>query len=132
MELSEHDGLGLSLAIYMGAIVATMGVLAVPLYMALGPQVYENPRPEPLDPLLNGPIVGQRVSTAIPVALLKHEPLVDPKVVAALNAKSEGAEPGRHQAAQHPPVHRRPAAAVAEAREPPQRSGFSVFNLFGG
>lgn len=131
MERSGHDGLGLSLAIYMGAIVAMMGVLAVPVYMALGPQVYDNPRPEPLDPLLNGPIVGQRVSAAIPVALLKREPLVDPKVVAALNAKVRQAEPARHQVA-HQPVHRQPAAAVAEAREPPQRSGFSLFSLFGG
>lgn len=131
MEPSGHDGLGLSLAIYMAAIVATMGVLAVPVYMAIGPQVYENPRPEPLDPLLNGPIVGQRVSTAIPLAFQKQQNLVDPKVLAELNAKTRPAPPPRHQVA-HVPAQRRPAAAMAEAREPRERSGFSLFNLFGG
>ena len=128
MEMSGRDGLGFSVAIYMGAIVGTMGVLGLPLFMALGPQVYENPRPRPLNPLLNGPIVGKRVSTPLPLALLDKPVLVDPAVVAQLNERTRQAKPARHVVA-HQPVRRERAAAVAEL---PQRSGFSLFNLFGG
>lgn len=131
MELSGRDGLGLSVAIYMGAIVAALGVMAVPVYFAVAPQVYENPPPEPLDPLLNGPIVGKRVSTPIPLALLKREQIVDPAVVAELNAKVKHGRPARHDVA-HQSVRRERAAAVAELPERRERSGFFLFNLFGG
>jgi len=132
MEVSGRDGLGLSVAIYMAAIVGTMGVLAVPIYMAVAPQVYANPRLEPPDPLLNGPIVGKRVSTPVPLALLKHPVLADPAVVAELNARTKQAKPARHDVATHQRPRREPAAAVAEVREPRERSTFSFFNLFGG
>lgn len=132
MELSGRDGLGVSVAIYMGAILGTLGVIAVPVYYAIAPQVYDNPPPRPLDPLLNGPIVGNRVSGPAPLALLKHPAIVDPAVVAALNAKTaQRTEPVRRQAA-HQPARRERAAAVAQLPERPERSGFFLFNLFGG
>ncbi|MCW5694570.1 MAG: hypothetical protein KIT48_19600 [Pseudolabrys sp.] len=132
MELSGRDGLGWAVAIYMAAMMGTLGALAVPVYYAVSPQVYENPPPEPLDPLLNGPIVGKRVSTPVPLALLKHPELVDPKLVAELNAKMNGkSKPARHEVAQQP-ARRERAAAVAELPDRPERSGFFLFNLFGG
>lgn len=131
MEVSGRDGLGLSVAIYMAAILGAMGVLAVPVYMAVAPKVYANPPVEPLDPLLNGPIVGKRVSTPVPLAFLKHPQIVDPKVVAELNANIQQARPARHEVAQRPARHDR-GATVAELPERPERSGFFLFNLFGG
>ncbi|MBS0248705.1 MAG: hypothetical protein JSR61_18970 [Proteobacteria bacterium] len=119
------------MAIYMGAIVAALGVMAVPVYWAVAPQVYDNPPPEPLDPLLNGPIVGKRVSTPIPLAFLKHPDIVDPKLVAELNAKAKPASRPRHDVV-HKPARRERAAAVAELPDRPERSGFFLFNLFGG
>jgi len=135
MEISSRDGLGFSVAIYMGAMLGALAVIAVPVYYAVAPQVYENPAPEPLDPLLNGPIVGKRVSTPVPLAMLKHPQIVDPKLVAELNAKldtkTREAKPARHEVA-HQAVRRERPAAVAELPERPERSGFFLFNLFGG
>lgn len=135
MELSGRDGLGFSVAIYMGAMLGTLGVIAVPVYYAVAPKVYDNPPPEPLDPLLNGPIVGKRVSTPVPLAMLKHPEIVDPKLVAELNAKLDAktreAKPARHEVA-HQAVRRERPAAVAELPERPERSGSFLFNLFGG
>ncbi len=135
MEASGRDGLGFSVALYMGAMLGTLGVIAVPVYYAVAPQVYANPPVEPLDPLLNGPIVGKRVSTPVPLALLKHPQIVDPKLVAELNAninaKIRQAKPARHEVAQQP-ARRDRAATVAELPQRPERSGFFLFNLFGG
>jgi len=130
-----REGLGGSVAIYMGAIAGALGLLAIPVYLAVAPQVYENQPPEPLDPLLNGPIVGSRVSTPMPLAHLKHEAIVDPKLIAELNATAKKGGSARQQRA-HETVHRTPThdrgPAVAELPEQRERSGFFLFNLFGG
>jgi hypothetical protein len=67
--------------------------------------------------------------------MLKHPQIVDPKLVAELNAKldtkTRGAKPARHEVA-HQAVRHERAAAVAELPERPERSGFFLFNLFGG
>ena len=131
MEISGRDGLGLSVAIYMAAILGTMAVLAVPVSMAVGPQVYANPPLDPPDPLLNGPIVGKRVTSPVPVALLKKPVLADPAVVAELNARTRQAKPARQDVA-HQPARREKAATVAELPARHERSGFFLFNLFGG
>jgi len=131
LEDMADEGLGGSVAIYAGAILGTLGLIAVPLYIALSPQVYENPPIEPLDPLLQGPIVGNRVSTPMPLAHLKHETLVDPKYVAELNAGLRKREP----AARHvggPALVRERGPAIAELPQRRERSGFFLFNLFGG
>ncbi|MFA6266011.1 MAG: hypothetical protein WC670_09905 [Pseudolabrys sp.] len=133
--MSGRDGLGLSVAIYMAAITATLAVIAVPVYLAAAPRVYENPPIPPLDPLLNGPIVGGRVSTPMALARLKREVIVDPAEVAALDARSgarsKDAGPKRRLTAQHT-VHLErgtPVAALPPQRERP--SSF-FFGLFGG
>jgi len=128
-ELSR-DGLGGSVAIYMGALAGALALIAVPVAFAISPQVYDNPPPEPLDPLLKGPIVGSRVSTPMPLAHLKHPALVDPKVIAELNARQK-ARPAPHDSVAHTPA-REHGPAVAGLPEPRERSGFFLFNLFGG
>lgn len=130
MNASESEGLGLSVLIYMGAILGALALLALPVYLANRPQVYDNPTLPPLaqtDPLLNGPIVGKRVSTRVPLALLKRETIVDPKLVAALNARAEKA-PVRHVAT----VRHARGTPVAELQPEPRHSGFFLFRLFGG
>jgi len=133
-ELSR-EGLGGSVAIYMGAIAGALCLIAVPVYLAVAPQVYDNQPPEPLDPLLNGPIVGSRVSTPMPLAHLKQEVIVDPKLVAELNATVRKTDAARHRSA-HETAHRAPirerGPAVAELPERRDRPGFFLFNLFGG
>ncbi len=129
MNASESEGLGLSVLIYASAIFGTLAVVAVPIYLAVKPQVYENPPLVRADPLLNGPIVGYRVSTRVPLAILKRETILDPKIVAALNAKVRNVE--RH-ASQQVAARRPQGTPVAELRDEPQRPTFFLFKLFGG
>lgn len=125
------EGLGGSIAIYVGAVVGTLCLIAVPIYAALSPQVYENPRLQARDPLLQGPIVGNRVSSPVPLAHLKPEVLVDPKYVAELNARLKSARPAPQQVAQPARVRER-GPTVADLPDRRDRPGFSLFNLFGG
>jgi hypothetical protein len=131
-----RDGLGGSVAIYAGALLGALALIAGPVYVAVAPQVYENPPPEPLDPLLKGPIVGSRVSTPMPLAQLKHQIIVDPKLVAELNARArKQPEPARRQTVQqtvHGASVRERGHTVAELPERRERTGFFLFNLFGG
>lgn len=135
MDASDNEGLGLSVAIYIVAVVGALAILAVPIYLMNAPQVYENPKLAQSDPLLNGPIIGQRVSTSIPVAMLQRQQLIDPAILAALNAKTRKAEVARprqeRQIAQQP-TPRVAGTPMAEARQERQRPGFFLFNLFGG
>lgn len=125
------EGLGGSVAIYAGAILGVLGLIAVPIYVAVSPQVYDNPPIEPLDPLLQGPIIGNRVSTPMPLAHLEQKVLVDPKYVAELNARLKKRAPARQQVAQPTRVRER-GPAIAELPQQRERSGFFLFNLFGG
>lgn len=130
-----HEGLGGSVAIYMSGIVGALALIAVPIYFAAAPSVYDNPAPEPLDPLLQGPIAGSRVSTPMRLAHLKPAVLVDPKVIAELNRR---ATPSRQPTVRAPTVHGAPARervrgpAIAELPERRNERGFFLFNLFGG
>ncbi|RDV03786.1 hypothetical protein [Undibacter mobilis] len=126
-----REGLGGSLAIYAAAIFGVLALIAVPIYAAVAPQVYDNPAPEPLDPLLQGPIIGNRVSTPLPLSHLKPEILADPKYAAELNAKVKRSSLARHQTP-HVARVREGEPAVAELPARRERSGFSLFGLFGG
>ena len=81
--------------------------------------------------ILAGLMASAGLSSPVPLVLLKHRQIVDPAVVAELNAKVKHGRPARHEAA-HQPVRRERAAAVAELPERRERSGFFLFNLFGG
>jgi hypothetical protein len=140
MDQTDSEGLGLSLAIFLGALLGVLVLLAVPVWLAVRPEVYENPVLPRETPLLNGPIAGYQPVSPIPLALLKREPIVDPKTVAALNAKvakpklasAEKAEPQQHRPLRRT-VQRGSTAPVAELEpERRQRSGFFLFDLFGG
>lgn len=133
MRSSEYEGLGLSLVIYMAAIAGALAVAALPVYLANRPQVYENPPLARANPLLNGPIVGNRVSTGVPLAMLKREIIVDPAIIAALNAKAEKAE--KAAAVRHPvrrTAQRSDRTPMAELQSERPRHSFFLFNLFGG
>lgn len=129
MNSQETEGLGLSLVIYMAAILGGLALIATPIYFANSPKVYDNPPLVRADPLLNGPVIGQRVTARTPLAVLKHQTFVDPNFVAALNAKMKQPEQRRvsHQVAQRP---RR--QAVAELPDEPRHPRFFLFRLFGG
>ena len=129
MNSSETDGLGLSVLIYMSAILGGLALFAVPAYVATRPQVYANPPLARANPLLNGPVIGERDLAPAPLAILKHRIIVDPKIVAALNAKIKQPEQRRaaSQEAQRPSRQK-----VAEVRDQPQRPTSFFQMLFGG
>lgn len=128
MNLDETEGLGLSVLIYVAAIFGGLAVLGLPIYLALKPTVYDNPPLAQADPLLNGPVIGARQVARAPLAMLKHRVIVDPEVVAALNAKIKQPAPHvSHQTAQRPR-----GQSVAENRDMPQRPASFFQLLFGG
>lgn len=128
---SESEGLGLSLLVYMAAILGALAVLAVPVYFIIKPEVYANPTLARSD-LLGGPIVGSRLDTPFPLARLEHAIIVDPAMVAGLNArtkksKSEPAHRAPQRAARQPT-----GTPVADLQNERRRPTFSLFSLFGG
>lgn len=132
MDTSESEGLGGSVVLYVGAVLGVLAVLAVPVYLANAPEVYENPRLQRADPLLNGPIIGNRAAGGLPVALLKRPDIIDPATLALLQAKAKkqtaAARPSPPRAAQRPTGT--PMADLQAER--PRRPSFFLFNLFGG
>ncbi len=132
MNDSDNDGLGLSVALYAGAILVVLAALAVPTYLAIKPEVYDNPPLARADPLLNGPIVGNRVSTRVPLVRLKQEVLIDPAILATLNAKARKTRSADAGHTSHRAAPRHAGTPVAEMRPEPRRPTFFLFNLFGG
>ena len=128
MTSSQSDGLGFSLAVYLAAILGALAVIALPVYFATRTQVYPNPPLARADPLLNGPVVGERVPTSRPVAMLKKRTIVDPATLAALNAKAEKAAPARQPARRA--ASRPNRTPVADNQTEPQHHTFFLFNLF--
>lgn len=129
MTSSESEGLGLSVLIYMTAILTCLALMAVPAYLLTRGQVYENPSLVRADPLLNGPVIGQRESSPPPLGILKHRTLVDPDFVASLNAKIE--QPKQHRVTQKVAKRER-RQTFAELPDEPRRPTFFLFRLFGG
>ena len=130
MNSSESEGLGLSLLVYMAAIFGILAVVALPVYLANKAEVYDNPPLVRADPLLNGPIIGNRVNERVPLARLKREAIVDPALVRALNADAEKAEPVRQSVSRT--ARRADRTPVADLQDEPKRRTFFLFDLFGG
>lgn len=132
MDASESEGLGVSVAIYLAAIVGTLVLVATPVYLANAPKAYENPPLARANPLLNGPIIGNRASSGLPVALLKREDIVDPATLAVLNAKAKKAATASTRHTTHRTAQRSGGTPVADLQPERRRSAFFLFNLFGG
>jgi hypothetical protein len=102
----------------------------LPVYFTNRPQVYENPPLARADPLTNGPVVGNRVSSRVPLARLKRETIVDPAIVAALNEKTKKAAPVHSST--NRTARRATGTPVAELQPERKQPTFFLFSLFGG
>jgi len=122
----DSEGLGLSLLIYMAAIIGALAVFALPLYWLVQPTVLENLPLARGD--LNGPVIGYRGPTSFPLALLHKPTIVDPAVVAALNANAAKSSPTKH--ASHRIAQRPRTTSMAEVQPERQRRPFFLFSLF--
>ncbi|MDI1345082.1 MAG: hypothetical protein PSV22_13405 [Pseudolabrys sp.] len=127
MNTSESEGLGLSVLLYLGAIVGALALLAVPTYYATRAEVHANPPLARADPLLNGPIIGDRLTGRFPLAMLQRQTLVDAETVALLKPKAKKSEPTRVAARQ---AHRATGTPMAELQTERSRPAMFPFNLF--
>jgi len=127
MDTSDSEGLGLSVLLYLGAIVGALALLAVPAYYATRAEVHANPPLAQADPLLNGPIIGDRLTGRFPLAMLQRQTLVDAETVALLKPKAKKSEPARIAAR---PARRAAGTPVAELQTERSRPAMFPFNLF--
>lgn len=127
MTSTDSEGLGLSVLVYLGAILGVLTLLAVPAYYATRAEVHANPRLAQADPLLNGPIIGERLTGRFPLAQLQSQVVVEPETVALLTPKAK--KPGPTRAAS-PPVHRATGTPVAALQPERSRPAVFPFNLF--
>ncbi|MDO8875177.1 MAG: hypothetical protein Q7V40_03615 [Pseudolabrys sp.] len=127
MDASDNEGLGLSVLVYLGAILGALALLAVPAYWALQPTVYANPPLAQADPLLNSPIIGQRIASRVPLVALKRQSLVDAETTAFLNPKKK-AVPAQRVASR--PARRVAGTPVADLQTERGRPAIFPFNLF--
>lgn len=124
MDTSDSEGLGLSLLVYMGAIVGVLAVLAVPVYVATKPQVYDNPPLASANPLLNGPILGDRQVGRMPVASLQRQAISDAESAKWLTARKRKVEPAPRVAQRPNATGDEPAPAELQTR---RRTRIAVF-----
>ena len=132
----EDKDLGLSLLIYMVAILCTLAVFVVPVVLANGPTVLPNPRGKAARSMLAAHLAAHLNESSFPVAHLKEKDIVSPALLAALNAKAEKAKairdrtvhavPRRHEAS-HAPQWRTYADAAPQRPIGPFGLFFSLF-----
>lgn len=129
MDTSDSEGLGFSVAIYIAAVACVFVLIAVPVYWANGPTVYDNPPLARSGPLMNGPVVGRQVSSAVPLIMLKREAIVDPAILAGLNAKAEK-QTAKPRHAPNKGAPRATGTPVADLQPDRPRRSFFPFSLF--
>ena len=120
---NADEGLGLSLLVYFGVMVAVLAILAVPVYWLNAPTVYANPQLAASNALPGGPAYESRERREFPLAVLNSQPIVDAAVLAQINAKA--AKPVR--VAPRPARHYAQARDTDTAERPAPRSFFSLF-----
>ena len=103
----RDEGLGLSVLVYAGMMVAALALLVTPVLWASGPTEYSNPELPKYDITSSRPLAYQQKQ--IPLARLKREEIVSATMLAAINAKPAKAE------------------RVREARERPSRAARTAF-----
>ena len=128
MEGTNSEGLGLSVLLYLGAIFGAFMLLAFPIYWALQPQVYDNPKLAQSNPLLNGPIVGERAAGGFPLAVLQRQIIADAETTALLNPRKKKADPAPRTATRT--ARRETGTPMAELRVEQPRPAVFPFNLF--
>lgn len=127
MNQPRDQGLGLSLLVYVGALLGGLFLFVAPVLWAAGPTEYPNPPLPSYDITSSRPLFDQH--RQVPLARLKREDIVDQKALASLNAKTE--KPKREAQER---VSRSARTAYAQAPDddaPQQRTRrFGFFSLF--
>jgi hypothetical protein len=85
MDPQVDEGLGGSVAIYAAAMAGALAAIMLPIYFANAPAVYKNSGPKSFSEIL----AARAEARQYPLAKLEQPQIVDPAVVAALNAKAD-------------------------------------------
>lgn len=127
MNNSSAEGLGISVLVYMAAMIGGLMLVALPVYYANTPTVIENVTPAQFSGTLTSPRYEDRTPGTFPLVMLKQEQLVDPKVVAELNAdvKQTAPQPAAGRTAHDVTQDRRERVASRPSFNP-----FGLFSLF--
>jgi hypothetical protein len=129
MNTSDSEGLGLSVLVYLGAVLGALALLAVPAYYATRAEVHQNPPLAQSNPLLNGTVIIDRLATRFPLELLQRQNLADAETVATLKAKTaKKAEPTPRVAARA--TRRVSGTPMAELQTERNRPAMFPFSLF--
>jgi hypothetical protein len=96
----RDEGLGLSLLVYLAALICGLGVVMLPIYLANRPTVIENANTRMLARSASGILAVRPTDGRFPVARLEHQTIDDPATATELEAAEKKAKPA-HAA----PVH---------------------------
>ena len=92
MNAHHEEGLGLSVLVYLAAMLGGLAAFVVPVYLANGPTVLQSPDARiQANRIFN----ARRYDRHFPVARLEHEAIVDPATLAELSAKAKESKPAR-------------------------------------
>lgn len=121
MSPSDDDALGFSALLYLAALLGALALFVMPVYLVNGPTVIKNPSPS----AVSAALAARQNDGNFPLARLKHEDIVDPAIVQALNDKDETTEPAHRPAGQRASAPRRvqPAPSYADAAPAGQHPG---------
>ena len=92
MNAHHKEGLGLSLLVYLAAMLGNLAALVVPVYLANGPTVLQSPDARMQ---ANRIFNARRYDRRFPVARLEHQAIVDPAMLAELSAKAKDSKHAR-------------------------------------
>jgi hypothetical protein len=133
MHGADSEGLGLSVLVYLGAILGALTLFAVPAYYATRAEVHANPVLAQSDPLLNGPRIGDRAAGQFPLANLQRQTLADAETTAMLKPKPKRAESKKTEPAMRVasrPAKRETGTPMAELQTERNRPSSFPFSLF--
>jgi hypothetical protein len=130
MSFEHTRGLGVSVAIYLVAMVCSLTLFVVPVLLANGSKTFDNPGLAAYDPPPGTLVIPQRARYALPLAFLKHDDIVETAMLAKVNANAKKAEKPRQLASRTGQRVRseRPPTDMRYAQ--PGNSGRSFFSLF--
>jgi hypothetical protein len=122
---NADQGLGLSLLLYFGVMMAALAIFAVPIYWLNAPTVYPNPQLASTASS-GGPAYEFRQRHEFPLSMLKAQPIVDAAMLAQVNAKNAKAEKPVHAASRSA----RHYAQAPDSDTPERSAPRSFFSLF--
>jgi hypothetical protein len=130
--MNRSDGLGLSVSFYLAALLCGLMLFALPVYFMNSGTTLANPGVAAYDPPPGATLIRRADPNAEKLAVLRHQDIVTPAQIAAVNARGGVAEkPHRTVTRTAQREHERADGPVADLRyaQPAPHRGF-FFGLF--